>query len=189
MAGQQRQHLPSGQPAGLHVSLAPYSVRLPLPVQTERERMFPRPPASTVIDSEGSATGGLTPRQDGDGMARHNTPDTRGIPAPRYYFPDEVSERAKVVIDIDPYLDSLRDLPGSGSATLTLWINELGDVDQVRIMASDLDSTFEQAIVDQFRTLRFNPAIREHQAVRSLMTIEVQVLPRQRLTRSAASGR
>lgn len=189
VAGMQRQRVPAGQPAGLHVSLAPYSIRPPSSALTERQRMFPRPPASAVIDSQGRSAGGLPPRQGDEGMAAQDMSETRGLPAPRYYLPDEVHERAKVVVDIDPYLDSMRDLPGSGSATLSLWINEFGEVDQVRVVTSDLEASFEEALADQFRAARFKPALREGGAVKSLMKIEVRILPRQRLTRSAASGR
>jgi TonB family protein len=100
-----------------------------------------------------------------------------GIPVPYYYRPEELSQRAHVAVDIDPFLGSLKELPGNGKAVLTLWINEHGTIDRVERVSSSLDDLFESAVLSQFQSMRFQPAERSGVPVKSLMKIEIELLP------------
>lgn len=86
--------------------------------------------------------------------------------------------------DIDPFLGEMKDIPGTGKAVIALWINERGGVDRVEMETSDLNSSFEKAVLDQFQAAHFQPAEREGVPVKSLMRIEVEVLPRSRFSNS-----
>jgi hypothetical protein len=99
------------------------------------------------------------------------------IPPPHYYRPEELSQRAQIVSEIDPALGNLVETPGTGKAILLLWINEEGKVDRTNFQSSTLAPLFEDAIQQQFCAARFQPAEIGSTKVKSLMKIEVELLP------------
>ena len=115
---------------------------------------------------------------------------TLGAPlSVHYYPPAELTRRARILRDIDPYLGELKTAPGSGRAVIVLWINEHGSVDRVKAEESTLPEPFEAKIVSQFRLSRFAPAERDGVPAKSLMKIEVEVSPRTRLSGQSGDNR
>jgi len=115
---------------------------------------------------------------------------TLGAPlSVHYYPPAELTRRARILRDVDPYLGNLKNVPGSGKAIIVLWINEHGAVDRVKAEDSTLPEPFEAEIVSQFRLSRFAPAERDGVPAKSLMKVEVEVSPRTRLSGQTGDNR
>jgi TonB family protein len=172
--------------APLTVMLSPYPLIAPQAAIAEKT---PRPAKlAAAIDTQGKHAGlgdNITATHDAPPLPTSDA-DTSGIPVPRYYEPRELTQRAKILREIDIFLGDLRDEPGSGKAIIRLWINENGTVDQTETESSALSKTFENAVLEQFAAARFRPAERDGQPVKSLMKIEVEILPRSRFSQSAA---
>lgn len=115
---------------------------------------------------------------------------TLGAPlSVHYYPPAELTRRARILRDVDPYLGNLKNAPGSGRAVIVLWINEHGGVDRVKAEDSTLPEPFEAEIVSQFRLSRFAPAERDGVPAKSLMKVEVEVSPRTRFSGQTSDSR
>lgn len=69
---------------------------------------------------------------------------------------------------------------------LKLWISEHGKVDRVEVEMSNLDEAFSQGVARQFAAALFQPAEQDGSPVKSLMRIEVEILPRSRFSRNGA---
>jgi hypothetical protein len=158
----------------------------PTRYHAKREVIAQPPRTAPAISTEGMGAG--SPGND-SGPAfpaeKQALAEISGIPVPHYYAPEELSQRARIVQDIDPMLGVLADVPGQGRAILKLWVNETGGVDRVDTESSTLDGMFEEALQTQFLSVWFQPAERTGIPVKSLMRIEVRVLPRSRLSQSA----
>lgn len=93
--------------------------------------------------------------------------------APYYFLPDELTESAYVVRDIEPDLAFLMPSGVSQLAVLSLMINEYGDIDQVTIENSDLPEQAQQLVTDAFEAIKFQPGKVDGIAVKSQLRIEV----------------
>ena len=102
---------------------------------------------------------------------------TFGLALPYYHPPEELTQRARIVKGIDLELGKLKNAVGTGKAILKLWVNEVGEVDRVETESSNLDGIFDEAVQSQFRSVLFQPAEQNGIRVKSLMRIEVEVLP------------
>jgi TonB family protein len=174
--------------APLTVMLAPYPLESP---QAARGKKTPRPAKlAAATDTQGRHAGlgdNRTATHDAPPLPASDT-DTSGIPVPRYYEPRELTQRATILREIDMFLGELKDEPGSGKAIIRLWINENGTVDQAETESSALSEVFEHAVLAQFAAARFRPAERDGLPVKSLMRVEVEILPRSRFSQSVAEG-
>lgn len=71
------------------------------------------------------------------------------------------------------YPDSAAARDVSGTVTLLLFIDELGVVVDVSILKADPPGYFEDAAVESFRNVLFQPAMKDGRAVRSRLPVEV----------------
>lgn len=162
------------EPAPLRVELGARSGQPPLQARPAARVAPALPTRAEAIADQGRGVGVQGGAAPSGGIATIAEP---------YYFPQqELSRRARILQDIDPYLGGLRDIPGAGKAVVVLWISEQGRVDRAEAETSGLDEVFEQAILAEFRSARFIPGERAGIAVKSKMRIEAELLPRSRFT-------
>lgn len=173
--------------APLDVVLAPYTVQAPRQIQPEPRKVREEARTAAAIETRGQDVGTRGGEEESISLAAHDPVAISGIVLPHYYPPEELTRRASIVRDLDPQLGGLADVPGVGKAILRLWINEAGGVDRVETESSTLQEVFAQAVSEGFLAARFQPAEREGVPVKSLMRIEVEVLPRSRFSRNAAT--
>jgi hypothetical protein len=130
-------------------------------------------------------------QSDDRGAPGSGTADTEetpwfGIPLPYYYEPRELTERPRPVTDVTLESPSVDAYPGAGKIVLLLYINEEGKVDEVAVLASDVDSpAVETAVVEQFQLVRFAAGKLNGQAVKSKKKIEVVIKPPRVITPEA----
>lgn len=171
--------------APLEVTLSPYTLDTPLqPKPANKIKQPARVAEAIATQGKDKGTRGDTAQAE----ASAPVPVLGGIAVPHYYPPRELTQRARILNDLDPHLGDLENTPGVGKAILMLWINESGGVDKVEVESSALQEVFEKAVVAGFLAAQFQPAERESIPVKSLMRIEVNILPRSRFNRSAAEG-
>lgn len=166
--------------ASLNVMLAPYAMMSPRKSEETSKRVRRESHTAAAIETLASGNGTLKNSGSSATMPEHSTPTAPGIVAPHYYPPDELTKRASILRDVDPYLGKLENVPGFGKAILVLKINELGGVDHVEISDSTLAKPFEDAVVEGFMATQFMPAERDGTAVKSQMRVEIDILPRAR---------
>lgn len=166
--------------APLEIVLAPYAMRSPQKMDEAQPQSHSETVTAAAIESQGSDVGAPGHGDAPVGKAEELPPAIPGIEIPRYYRPDELTQRATILRDIDPYLGELENVPGVGKSVLRLWINEQGGVDHVETMSTTLEEAFAKAVAASFMAARFQPAEREGIAVKSQMRVEVDVLPRPR---------
>jgi hypothetical protein len=92
---------------------------------------------------------------------------------PRYYRAQDLTERPRVLQDIEPWLRLEIDGVRTQAIVLRLLINEYGDIDKVEIDRSDLSPAAEAAVADAFSKIRFLPGKLDAASVKSQMKIEV----------------
>jgi len=90
-----------------------------------------------------------------------------------YVTPDQLSKRPAALGTVSvPYPDV--EHPNEvARVTLTLFINERGTVDRVRLETPDVPAPFADAARETFRTATFDPGSIEGHAVKSQLQIEV----------------
>lgn len=171
--------------APLNVQLAPYALRIPQRESPDRKILDTPPQTAASLDNLGEEAGlPANSSLQSDPASPSAVGPVAGVPLLNYYPPEELSRRARILRDIDPFLGDLNDHPGTGKAVITLWINEQGGVDRAETETSDLTESFENAVLEQFLAARFQPAERAGLPVKSLMRIEVEILPRSRFSNS-----
>jgi hypothetical protein len=108
----------------------------------------------------------------------HAFHDLRGSETSDYLPVSMLTQRPIVLQDIDPELpEALRSLEPQ-SFYLTLFVNEYGDVDQVKLASV---VTLSPSMIDElrrhFEVMRFMPGYLEGRAVRAALRIRVQLHP------------
>ncbi|MEW6164072.1 MAG: hypothetical protein AB1642_03325 [Pseudomonadota bacterium] len=178
--------------APLNVALAPRALLPAENLPTEKITLPPPGRLAASLDTAGADAGEPEIGNSGPEIASANDSTepvhSPGLPVQHYFPRQELSRPPRVARDIDPYLGQLKERPGIGKAVMVLWISERGEVDRVETEKSDMDGEFEAALQAQFRAARFLPGERDGIPVKSLMRIEVEILPRSRFSRSAAAG-
>ena len=164
--------------APLEVTLAPYPLLSPHIATELRPQLRRDTRTAAAIETQGSDVGAPGLGNAPAGKPEEPTPPLPGIDVPRYYPPEELTQRATIVRDLDPYLSELENASGSGTAILRLWINEHGSVDRVDTESTTLPEAFARVVVEGFMAAQFKPAERVSIAVKSQMRVEVKVLPR-----------
>lgn len=184
--------LPAGQglAAGGSGMLRPVSLQRAAPLTVRLGPLSPRTvqgrsdsswqtrlplPQSPMLDSEGLAPA-PAPRPGPPGEAA----GPKEIPAPRpgleYYGMEEITQAPKLRMDIDTQMAD--DQTGAGQAVLVLYISEKGEVDRVEAETSTLESGLQKLVNERFAELRFIPAQRRGEAVKSRLRIEITIEPR-----------
>jgi len=112
------------------------------------------------------------------GAAASSEPPVFPLPlqADRHYFRSaELSERPRVLQDIQADLGAgFADVPAQ-AVVLRLFINEEGGVDRVAVEESVLPPAHEKTLTAAFANLRFRPGMRDKIAVKSQLKIEVRL--------------
>ncbi|MBI5784755.1 MAG: hypothetical protein HZA64_04785 [Rhodocyclales bacterium] len=178
-----------GGPAPLTVALGPQSVRL---------ASAPRKPggltgavmaAAPALDATATLVPAQADYKGSDEAFGLPAPVPFGLPSPQEYLSNrELSEHAAMLTEIPGLPDDPAEVPGAGILVITLWINELGQVDRTSVVSSQLDTKTERAVVAQFRHMRFSPGRHDGQAVKSRMKIRVEVLPPKAETTGASAA-
>lgn len=169
-----------GRPAPLTVSLGPQSVRLPgADVRNTSYGAGGSEKSATApaLDSTAADIPAHADHRGTDEVFGLPLPTPLGVPSPQYFSHRELSEHATMLTELPGLPDDPVKVPGAGPLVITLWINELGLVDRVTVITSQVDSVTERAVVTQFERMRFSPAQRDGLAVKSRMKIRVDVLP------------
>jgi len=171
--------------APLNVLLASHALQAPQQVSPDEKVLDTPPQTAASLDSLGQDEGHpASSHLQTESASSANVEPATGVPVLHYYPPQELSQRARILRDIDPFLGELKDIPGTGKAVIALWINEQGGVDRAEMETSGLNRSFEKAVLEQFQAARFQPAEREGISVKSLMRIKVEILPRSRFSDS-----
>ena len=102
-----------------------------------------------------------------------------GLVAPGDYLPMTLLDVQPVVIqDIPSDPPELLGRTETGTIILTLLIGANGAVDDAVVESSDLPDIFAQVARRDFLGMRFNPGVRNGQAVPSTMRVEMTIGPR-----------
>ena len=102
-----------------------------------------------------------------------------GLVAPGDYLPTTLLDVQPVVIqDIPSDPPELLGRTETGTIILTLLIGANGAVDDAVVESSDLPDIFAQVARRDFLGMRFNPGVRNGQAVPSTMRVEMTIGPR-----------
>lgn len=173
--------------AGLRPVTAVFAPQPPLQVElrqvaTEPEAPLsvpaaPDAPADMAPASPAAAAAKPAPARPEPGAVPELRPDSR-LPLERYFTGLEVEVRAEPLNDpplVYPqraYQSRIR-----GKVILRILINERGGVDQVLVVESQPRGVFEEAAIDAARALRFSPALRFGNRVKSQKTVEVAFDP------------
>lgn len=95
------------------------------------------------------------------------------VPEPRYFLPDELTEKPILLQDIPP--DKIAALPDASPrpSVVQLLINEEGGIDKVIVEDASLSGQARQFIADSFADVKFRPGKLADMPVRSRLRIEV----------------
>lgn len=174
----------------LIVGLRPMTAPYPVPASLQVE-LLGAPPASTAavavsarsdhstrLESLPTAESAKVERQQlNTGTEPAAGPNLRLTPD-RYYTSRELDVRAEPINEVPlvyPRLAYQNRI--SGKVTLRILINERGGIDQVSVLAAEPRGVFEEAALAAAQPLRFSPAIRNLQPVKSQKVIEVAFDP------------
>jgi hypothetical protein len=105
------------------------------------------------------------------------TPSGGGLPAPvRYYTSAEVDMKATPLeMKTRPRTRANFPLGRIATAKLRLFINERGTLDSYQIL--EAKRLPDRALLEDFREVRFRPAERKGQAVKSQKVVEISFIP------------
>jgi hypothetical protein len=90
----------------------------------------------------------------------------------RYYLPQELSQQVRVLVNNTVSLN----IPIRKIVTLTLYINEAGDVDDITIEnKGDLTESEEDQLISGFKQMIFLPGMRGEKVVKSIYRIQLEI--------------
>jgi hypothetical protein len=90
----------------------------------------------------------------------------------RYYLPQELSQQVRVLYDVAGSLNT----PIRKAVTMTLYINEAGNVDDVTIDdKGDLTDDEEDQLINGFKQTVFLPGMRGEKVVKSIYRIQLEI--------------
>lgn len=172
---------PAGAPAPLWVSLGP--VALP-PAQLATSSPHPasarptavRPAASAPALANVEAVPQLVDSH-GDAPANLKTGGAPGLPEPIYFQTGEVTTPARILSGYAGLPKELARDVASGRMIILLFINEQGTVDKLLVERNEIRADVEAIIAGQLQSLRFSPAIKGDQPVKSRMRMEITLQP------------
>ena len=107
------------------------------------------------------------------------TPDRPALPLLDYFYSSrEVDSPAKAVGDaLLVYPREALRLSVSGEVKLRLFIDESGALVRSEVVSADPPGIFEEAAAQAVRTMRFEPALKADQPVRSQRTVQISFDP------------
>src|SRR5712692_3246823 len=95
-------------------------------------------------------------------------------PVPRYFETWEVDVPARVINDVIlHYPPFAYQEHVSGEVKLRLFINQVGEVDEAAVIASDPKEIFDAAAVAAAKQLRYSPALKDGAPVRTTKTVAI----------------
>lgn len=95
------------------------------------------------------------------------------VAAPVYYSGDELERRPQPLVHIEPRFPPLAQAQ-SGRVLLRLYVGETGVVERVEVESSDAEPDFVQAAREAFGKALFLPGVKDGEAVKSVMRLEVR---------------
>ncbi len=98
-----------------------------------------------------------------------------GFSLPRYYAPEELTQRPQVLRDVPPILQREWQTREPKKAVLLLLINETGMVDKIEVEESALPAEFERLTLQTFAAARFTAGEIDGVPVKSRIRIEVKL--------------
>ncbi|MBS1196232.1 MAG: Gram-negative bacterial tonB protein [Proteobacteria bacterium] len=109
-------------------------------------------------------------------LEKNGIPEYGLLPSTPYYYPvSEVNRKPAVVENINALAPELLELRVTGSAIVSLYINDFGSIDKVEIEESDFNFAARAAIIKEFGKMIFTPASKDNIQVHSKMRIEVML--------------
>ena len=102
--------------------------------------------------------------------------------APDYILAKLLSVGPRPLDDIEPVYPDAADLR-TGTVVLRVLIGETGRVDDVAVVRADPPGLFDASAVEAFSKARFSPGLADGVAVKSQITVEVEFVPLDRLSR------
>lgn len=173
--------LPPGGSAPLWVSLGPNSQSLVL-LATSPPPIGPTAPPSRQQAASAPALANtedipsvINPR--GEAAASKALGGEPGLPKPHYFPQSEVSTPAHMLSGIDGLPKTLARDVDSGRMIVMLYIDEQGTVDKIVVENSELRSDMREVLASQFEHVRFSPAIKDAQPVKSRLRLEITLQP------------
>ncbi|MGQ0522215.1 MAG: energy transducer TonB [Betaproteobacteria bacterium] len=130
-------------------------------------------PAAAIVEP---APASAAPREDAQTPGSRPAQKIVGFSAPqdKYFTLAEIDVRPHPINDVDlVYPVRAYAMRTRGKVLLTIFINEEGAVDNVKIIESTPSGVFEEAALTATLALKFAPGMRYGQRVKSQQTIEV----------------
>lgn len=92
----------------------------------------------------------------------------------QYFKAKELDRRPIAQSFVDTTFPGVEEYPSGGWAILTLWVNEAGFVDSVRVEESSFPKSLLDPVVDRYRGIMFSPAEKDGRKVRARMKILIE---------------
>lgn len=144
------------------------AVALPLLKPHLRDHVMPAMPA---LETE--------PVPDGGGKDNQSTgapvPLPLGVPLPRYFERNEVTQAARLQGDIELGSVAMPGIEAGGKVAFSLYVNERGEVDRGEIDVSGVPDSLAAFVLKTFLRARFQPAEIDGVPVKTRVRIEVEV--------------
>jgi len=105
---------------------------------------------------------------------RHKREESSSLPGPRYFTAAELDVRPAPRVQVMPdYAGDAAREGLKGKVLVRLYLDESGDVERLAIVRADPPGAFDDAVTKAFGTAHFTPGMKDGQAVRSQLLIEV----------------
>jgi protein TonB len=96
------------------------------------------------------------------------------LPQPHYYLTRELDVQPGIMTRVNPeYPQAAAERHLSGKVVLRLFLSEAGEVERLAVLRAEPPGVFEESAERAFRVARFTPGMKNGQAVRVQMTLEV----------------
>lgn len=161
---------PAPAPEGVRAAVMTVTVR---PLVPQHEVQEPPPPAQPVAASSVEAP---APARRPDPVTVAKAPEAAAAPVldPPYLPRGELTVAPKLLTHADvPFPDEVSGIVDL-KVRLTLFIDERGTVQRVRLDTPNVPPPFERAVQETFGAARFAPGELDHVPVRSQVRLEVQ---------------
>lgn len=164
---------PAPAPEGLRASVMTVTVR-PLVPQRDPQEPQPQPQVQPAVAPQLAEV--TAPARMPDPVQVAKAPEAAAAPVldPPYLPRGELTVAPKLLTHADvPFPDEVSGIVDL-TVRLTLFIDERGAVQRVRLDTPDVPAPFERAVQETFGAARFAPGELDHVPVRSQVRLEVQ---------------
>jgi len=156
--------------------------RLSVDRTTEKPASPSRPTKGPTVSGSAQSVAPVAPSSESSAE-----PSRRALAdAPDYLLAKLLTVGPRPLEDIEPKYPDAADLR-TGTVVLRLLIGDTGHVDDVAVVRANPPGLFDASAMDAFAKARFSPGLVGGVAVKSQMTVEVEFVPLNRLSR--ISGR